>query len=149
MNWPLWVKIYAVIVGAPMVAVSLALTLWIVLIGFGDTLTAANLVGRLLISGVYIIAFMTTAGLFFIGVRRIIFNKSEALLYAATGHLLLSMPAAMFAAVSYLRQPNIFINDLIATFNEVALNQPSRLLLWIVFHTYLALWLSLSDRTGT
>lgn len=148
MRWPLWTKIYAVIVGAPMVAVSLVLILWIVLMGFGDTLATTNSVGRWLISGVYVVAFVTTAWLFFMGVRRIVLDKPEALLYTATGHLLLAMPAAMFAIVSYIRQPLPFISDLNRTIDDGSMTQPTRFLLWVVFHTYLALVLSLSDRSS-
>ncbi|PJF44599.1 MAG: hypothetical protein CUN55_03120 [Phototrophicales bacterium] len=148
MRWPLWTKIYAVIIGAPMIAVSLALVLWIILIGFGDTLATSSFLGRRLVSTVYIVAFLTTAYLFYIAVRRIIFDQPEALLYAATGHLLLAMPAAMFSVVSYARQPVSFINNINRALDDVTLNQPMRFLLWVVFHTYLALWLSLLDRSS-
>lgn len=145
MNWPLWTKIYAVVVGVPMVGISLALTLWIVLLGLGDAIDAPSTLGRMLIAGVYLVAFITTAWLFAASIWRIVTQRSEALLYAATGHLLLAMPAGMFVAVSYVRQPIDFINDIDGVLDGEPLNQAVRFVMWVVVHTYFALFLSLSD----
>lgn len=147
--WPLWVKVYAVVVATPMVVASGAIALWIVLTEFGGSFEDASSTGAVLMIGVFVIAFIFTAVLFISAIKRIIFDEVEALILAATGHLMLAIPAVVFVIISFIDNQNRFVADVEDTIEGLTLNPETRLILWLVFHTYIALILALYDNTSS
>ena len=146
--WPLWVKIYTVVVATPMVIASGAIALWIFLTGFGGTFENPSSPSAILMMSVFSFAFLFTMGLFMYAIKRVIADQNEAIVLAATGHLMLAIPAMVFVMVAFLDNTNRFVSNLENGFQDIRFNFSMQLVLWMAFHTYLGLILALYDNTS-
>lgn len=145
-QWPLWIKIYAVLLGGPMVGVCAGLAVWIFSSQFGGLLDDADQTATLLLMIASAMLLGLGAYLFFSGVWGVVNNRSDAILMAATGHLIVAGPAITLLSVDFFRNQERFVNDLVsATANGFA-GTEFRLLAWVIFNIYLALILSLADQ---
>lgn len=147
-DWPLWAKVYAVIVGAPMIGVSIGIAVWLVLTRFGGLMEDSPWLASLLLTAASLTNFALGAWLFYTSVQRLVARQSEALLLAATGHLLLAIPTLVFIAVSFVVNHQRFINDLTYSVSDGQLSTELKMIIWSLFHVYLALFLALADNTG-
>ncbi len=145
-QWPLWIKIYAVVVGGPMVGICLGLALWAFSSRFAGFLDDADETAILLLIIASAMLLGLGAYLFFSGVWGVVNNRSDALLMAATGHLIVTGPAITLLTVAYFRNQERFINDLVSATANGFSGTEIRLLAWIIFNIYLALILSLADQ---
>jgi hypothetical protein len=146
-HWPFWAKVYAVTLGAPMVAVSLGLGFWLVLTQFDGLLRNKPLAPSLMLMLSSLVNFGFGAWLFYASVRRTIEREPEALTFAATGHLLIAVPALVFVIVSLFVNPERFINAIFYALRDWHLILELRLIVWVAINIYLALVLALADNS--
>jgi hypothetical protein len=145
-EWPLWAEAYALVVAGPLTVVSMGLMVWLVL-RQRDTLTDGY-IGPLLIIIAFLSSFFIAALLFLDATRRVLNKKAEALSYASSAHLMLTLPAATYLLVGFFQEREFFINDLVRVFHTGEMNIDALLLVWLILHTYFALVLALADHTS-
>lgn len=146
--WPLWVKMYMVLIAAPMIALSLGINLWLIRSRFDGLLTDSPLIAVIMLLGATLLNFLAGAWLFYVAIWRTLNHQPEAPTFAATGHLLLAIPPLVFAIVSFAVDHVYFLDSLYYTLSRDKNSLELYLIIWIAFHVYLGLILSLADNTG-
>lgn len=148
-EWPLWSKIYGVTVAAPMIAVCVGLAFWFVTTRIGGTVSDGPAAAVWTLIGTLAVAFVAAAWLFFLAVQRMIGEQNEALLFAATAHILIATPALVFLLVSLFHDPNRFVDEIYYAVVRRNFVIELKLALWMTIHIYLGTILALADRTST
>lgn len=146
-QWPMWAKIYSVVVAIPMVPTALLVAFWLVQSRFDGLIRDDVFVASLILMGSFVAAFGVGAWLFFIGAKRVWQQWPEALMFASTGHLMVALPAAVFLGALYSSDSRQFLVDI---GNALADANPSRevvLIAWVLVHVYAALVVGLADNT--
>ena len=146
--WPQWAKFYGVFVSVPMAFFSLGIVGWIIATSFGGLFEDVTGPGVIIMSAVFVIAFLFTAWLFAVSAQRLWTNQTEALIFSSTGHLMLAIPAIVFTMIGFMRNENVYVANLEESVESFELNWQASLVLWMVVHTYLALWLAMADNTS-
>lgn len=146
-DWPLWAKIYAVVIGAPMVAVSIGVAIVMPMNRFGGLTEDTEMLGVIMFTGAFIVTFLMAAWLFFIGIVRTVNRQVEALTFAATGHLIIGAPALVYLVVSFLQDDEAFFNKLSFAVGDSDFIVEFKLICWVIFHFYFALFLAINDTT--
>lgn len=132
-----------------MIGISLGLSLWVISSRFGGLLEGAAPLGITLLTVASTLSFWAGAFLFFSGVWRMVDEKGEALIMASTGHIIVAFPAITLLVVDFLRAgQESFVNELVDAVDRGAFVPEFRLVVWIVFHVYVALFLALADHSG-
>jgi hypothetical protein len=145
-QWPLWIKIYSVVVGGPMVGICLGLAIWVFTSRFGGLLDNADGTATLLLMVASAMLLCLGAYLFFTGVFGVVNSKVDALLMLATGHLIVAAPGITLLLVDFLRNQDRFLHRLVNAVDDGFIVAELRLIGWVLFHIYLAMILALSDR---
>jgi hypothetical protein len=146
-DWPLWAKIYAVIIGAPMVAVSIGVAIVMPLNRFGGLTEDSETLGVVMFTAAFVVTFLMAAWLFFIGIVRTVNRHIEALTFAATGHLIIGAPALVYLVVRFAQDDEAFFNKLSFAAGDLNFIIEFRLICWVIFHIYFALFLAVNDTT--
>ncbi len=147
-RWPLSAKIYAIGVGVPMIAISLTAAFWIFQTRFGGFINSRPVLAVLILMLAFAGTLVMAAWLFYIGVRRTITQEPEALIFAATGHLLSAIPAMVLLFVAFLRDYQGFVYDVQTAVAQRDFTLEFTFISWMLIHVYLALLLSFLDNTS-
>lgn len=146
--WPLWSKVYAAFVAVPMIFVSIGIAFWIVRTNLGGALDNMTGISVTITIGVFALAFLFTGWLFGLAVQRVVTDQAEALVFAATAHLMMAIPAIVFTIIAFVQSETLYLADLQRLINDAELNRESSLLFWMVSHTYIGLFLAMADNTS-
>lgn len=146
MNYPLWIQIYTATVAAPMSAAAVGLAVWMNRTLAGGLLEGYRREGVVLMLGAFTLSLLFAAALFFAGFYRAVRQKNDALLLAATGHLIVVAPAITMLVLDYLRNAEAFWQQLGSPLNGKGWALHWSLLVWILIHVYTALAVSLADK---
>ena len=146
-DWPLWAKIYAVVVGAPMVALSIGIAIVMPLNKFGGLTENTQTIGVVMFTSAFIVTFIMAAWLFFSSVLRTVNRHIEALTFAATGHLIIGAPALVYLVVRFAQDDEAFFNKLSFAAGDLNFITEFKLICWVIFHIYFALFLAVNDPT--
>lgn len=146
-QWPRWVKIYSVVVAIPMIPIALLVAVWLVQSRFDGLLRDDALVGAILLTVSFVAAFAVGAWLFLIGAKRVWQQWPEALMFAATGHLMVALPAAVFIGALYSSDSRTFMVDIDNAVADGTFSRELILIAWTVIHVYAALVVGLADGT--
>jgi len=146
-DWPLWAKIYAVVIGSPMVAVSIGIAIVLPLNRFGGLTEDTEMLGAIMFTAAFIVTFLMAAWLFFISIVRTVNRHVEALTFAATGHLIIGAPALVYLTVSFVQDDEAFFNKLSFAAGDLDFIVEFKLICWVIFHFYFALFLAINDTT--
>ncbi len=147
-TWPLWAKVYAVVVGAPMVSVALGLALWLTLTRFDGALIDRPVVASWILIVTVFLNFLTAAWLFYVAIRRTVAGQPEALILAAAGHVLVTIPPLVTLMVGFVLDAEQLLHALSSAVTDRTFVLELKLIVWVLLHTYLALFLSLADNTS-
>ncbi len=147
-EWPLWAKVYAVVVAAPMIGVCLGLSYWFVKTRIGGAVADGPPLALWTLLGTLVVAFVVSGILFGISVNRMIAEDAEALLFAATAHVLIAIPALVFLLVQLAYDSNRFLDELYYAFARREFILEFKLAIWLVFHIYMAVVVALADNTS-
>lgn len=146
-QWPLWAKIYSVVVAIPMIPAALFIAIWLVQSRFGGLIQEDVLIGAVLLMSSFVAAFAVGAWLFFIGAKRVWKQWPEALMFAATGHLMVALPAVVFLGALYSSDSRSFVVDVGKALSTTTPNREVALISWTLLHVYAALVVGLADNT--
>jgi hypothetical protein len=147
-SWPWWAKTYAILIGIPMIGVSLGTGVWLVTSRIDGLLTDRPTVALYMLMSTIALTFGFAAWLFYAGIVRVFTGKTEALNFTATAHLLLGVPAMVLLVALGLRNHKLFLDDLTFALSQRDMALEFRLMIWMAFHMYLAVLLSFADNTG-
>lgn len=146
--WPTWSKVYTAMIATPMIFLSLGIALWIVRTNLGGSLDeSVGSTGTITVA-VFMLAFVFTAWLFALAVQRVLTEKPEALVFAATGHLMLSIPAMVFSVIAFVQNDTLYLAELQNAVEALEPTSEAVLLLWMLFHAYMGLFLAMADNTS-
>lgn len=144
-EWPTWAQAYAYIVAVPMIFVSLGIAVRLIM--DYSYIFEVEATGSIFLLIAFLLSFLIGALLFLVAAQRIITKQSEALNFAASGHLMLLLPTMTILLVEFSQQRDIFIFDLNEALSERQLSLYIVFTIWLVIHAYFALFLSLVDNT--
>lgn len=144
-EWPRWALAYTYLVAIPMVFISLGIGVRLIY-DYRDILSEGSLGGLLLLIA-FLLSFVIGALMFAVGAQRVLSNESEALIYTASGHMMLLLPSLTILLVEFWRYQNTFINDINRGLTENRLTLDMIFIIWLVVHAYFALFLAFTDNT--
>ena len=145
--WPTWSKVYTGLIATPMFFVSLGIAFWIFSTNLGGALDESGWVANTITIGVFVLAFLFTAWLFALAVQRVLTDETEALVFAATGHLMLAIPAMVFSMIAFGQNQNLYLAEVQAFLSDAEVSDEVILLAWMLVHTYIGLLLAMADNT--
>lgn len=145
-EWPNWAKAYVYIVAAPFAVLSFGLLVWSLM----DQLTvfSSGLAGAILLMISFMMSFILSGILFVTAVERVWHQKSEALSFAASGHLMLMMPGMFLLLTGFFRENAAFLNGFERFLDEGQLTIDVVFMIWVITNTYLALILAMADNSA-
>lgn len=145
-EWPMWAEAYAYGIAIPMAFASFGLMLW--LIRYRTDIFDPEFIGAILLMIAFISSFLLSGVLFASCAERVWHQKSDALSYASSAHLMSILPAAFLLMIGFVNEQELFLNELMNFLRTGVWNIDALLTAWVILHTPFMAILALADNTN-
>jgi hypothetical protein len=145
-EWPIWAEAYAFGVAIPLAFASFGLMIW--LIRNQTAVLDSEFIGAILLMIAFIASFLMSGVLFASCAERVWHQKSDALSFASSAHMMSILPAAFILMIGFVRENELFLNGLADFMRTGQWNIDAIMLAWVLFHTPFMTLLSLADNTN-